>query len=256
VEPDPIESSPVDPSPVEPFVEEAPKPQREPFWGYVDLFMVLGLILFGIAGITVITGLIVGADPNLRSDLSPLVLPTTVAAYVVVYLALKLVLGSRYGQPVFRSLGWRRTRFSLTISAGGGALLGLSLSLLGTALHTPKVKSPFENLGSTPLSFALLASMAIVLAPVFEELFFRGFLQPLFSRTLGTAAGILITATLFGGLHAPEYSWAWQYAFCVSLAGVVFGYVRYRTNSIIPCTVMHGCFNALSVVALAVEKWK
>jgi membrane protease YdiL (CAAX protease family) len=252
VEPDHLESLPA-----ESLTEALPaQPQREPFWSYIDLVLVLGLIFFGIAAITVITGLIVGADANLRSDLSPLVLPTTVAAYAVIYLALKLVLGSRYGQPVFRSLGWRRSSFNLVVAAGGGALLGLSLSLLGTALNTPKVKSPFENLGATPFSFALLALTAIVLAPVFEELFFRGFLQPLLSRTLGAVAGILITAALFGGLHAPEYSWAWQYAFCVSLAGIVFGYLRYRTNSIIPCTIMHGCFNALSVAALAVEKWK
>lgn len=252
MEPDPLESLPVEPPPIE---IQPPRPQREPFWDYVDVALVLGLIVFGIVVITAITALAV-AGSHLTGDITYLVLPTTIAVYGVVYLALKLVLGSRYGRPVFSSLGWRRAHFSLAIAAGGGALLGFSLSLLGTALHTPKVKSPFENLGATPLSFVLLALMAVILAPIFEELFFRGFLQPLFSRTFGAAAGILITAALFGGLHAPEYSWAWQYAFCVSLAGVVFGYLRYRTNSIIPCTVMHGCFNALSVIALAIQKWK
>jgi membrane protease YdiL (CAAX protease family) len=222
----------------------------------VDLALVLGLVFFGLIVITAVTALIVARNSHLSDDLTYLAVPTTVAAYAVVYFALKLVLGSRYGRPVFRSLGWRRSNFSLGVAAGGGALLGFSLSLLGVALRTPKVKSPFENLGSTPLSFILLAVMAVILAPIFEELFFRGFLQPLLSRTFGAIAGILITAVLFGGLHAPEYSWAWQYAFCVSLAGVVFGYLRYRTNSIIPCTVMHGCFNALSVVALAIQKWK
>jgi hypothetical protein len=252
VEPDPLESLPLEAPPdIQP-----PRPQREPFWDYVDLALVLGLTVFGFVIIAAITALLMGANHHLSSDLTFLVLSTTVATYLVVYLALKLVLGSRYGRPVFHSLGWRRANFSLGIAAGGGALLGFSLSLLGTALHTPKVKSPFENLGATPLSFILLALMAVILAPIFEELFFRGFLQPLLSRTFGVVAGILITAALFGGLHAPEYSWAWQYAFCVSLAGVVFGYLRYRTNSIIPCTVMHGCFNALSVIALAIQKWK
>lgn len=252
MEHDPLESLPVEPPPdIQPL-----RPQREPFWDYIDLALVLGLIVFGLAIITAITALIMTDEKPVSVDLTVLVLPTTVATYAVVYLALKLVLGSRYGRPVFRSLGWRRSSFSLGIAAGGGALLGFSLSLLGSALHTPKVKSPFENLGATPLSFVLLALMAVILAPIFEELFFRGFLQPLLSRTFGAIAGILITAALFGGLHAPEYSWAWQYAFCVSLAGVVFGYLRYRTNSIIPCTVMHGCFNALSVIALAIQKWK
>ena len=36
-------------------------------------------------------------------------------------------------------------------------------------------------------------------------------------------AGILLTASTFGCLHGPEYSWAWQYVVAVSLAGVVFG---------------------------------
>lgn len=251
MEPDPLESLPVEPAPdIQP-----PRPQREPFWDYVDLALVLGLIVFGVFVIMAISLLMTGGKP-LNGDLTLLAVSTTVATYAVVYFALKLVLGSRYGQPVFQSLGWRRSNFSLGIAAGGGALLGFSLSLLGTALRTPKVKSPFENLGETPVSFAFLAFLAVILAPIFEELFFRGFLQPLLSRTFGAIAGILITAALFGGLHAPEYSWAWQYAFCVSLAGVVFGYLRYRTNSIVPCTVMHGCFNALSVIALAIQKWR
>ena len=251
MEPDPLESLPVEPAPdIQP-----PRPQREPFWDYVDLALVLGLIVFGVFVIMAISLLMTGGKP-LNGDLTLLAVSTTVATYAVVYFALKLVLGSRYGQPVFQSLGWRRSNFSLGIAAGGGTLLGFSLSLLGTALRTPKVKSPFENLGETPVSFAFLAFLAVILAPIFEELFFRGFLQPLLSRTFGAIAGILITAALFGGLHAPEYSWAWQYAFCVSLAGVVFGYLRYRTNSIVPCTVMHGCFNALSVIALAIQKWR
>ncbi len=252
MEPDYTESSPVEP------VNEIPppKPPREPFWDYVDLVLVLGLVLVGLVIISIIAGLIVAADPRLQSNLAPLILPTNIAAYAVIYYALKLVLGSRYGRPVFRSLGWRPGHINLIAVAGGGVVLAIALSLLGTLLRTPKVKSPFENLGATPLSFGLLAFMAIILAPIFEELFFRGFLQPLLSRTWGAAAGILVTAALFGAMHAPEYSWAWQYAFCVALAGVVFGYLRYRTNSLIPCTVMHGCFNAVSVIALAVTKWK
>jgi uncharacterized protein len=96
--------------------------------------------------------------------------------------------------------------------------------------------------------------IAIVFAPVFEELFFRGFVQPLLSRTLGTLAGIVITALLFGALHGFEYSWVWQYTVFISLVGIVLGFVRARTGSTIPSTVMHGFFNAVSVVALAFGK--
>ena len=85
-------------------------------------------------------------------------------------------------------------------------------------------------------------------------MFFRGFIQPLLSRSLGTVAGILLTACLFGALHGFEYQWVWQYALFITAAGVVFGWLRARTNSIIPSTIMHGCFNAVSVIALAFGK--
>jgi membrane protease YdiL (CAAX protease family) len=101
----------------------------------------------------------------------------------------------------------------------------------------------------------LLAVTAIVAAPLIEEMMFRGFLQPLFSRTVGVTLGILITSILFGGLHAFEYQFAWQYVAAIGAVGVALGILRVKTNSILPGTVMHGCFNAVSVVGLIATKF-
>ncbi|MBV9499598.1 MAG: CPBP family intramembrane metalloprotease [Acidobacteriaceae bacterium] len=252
MEPDPIDTPPA----LEPAIEIVPvQPAREPFWGYSDLGLVLLLVAFGLLVLIVIDGAIEFADPRLRVDYTPLVLPTNMAAYLVVYLALKLVLGSRYGKPVFSSLGWKRTRLNLLLVGAGGVALAFALSALASLLHTPKVETPFEALTNTPFSFAFLTITAVLIAPLFEELFFRGFIQPLLCRSLGIVAGIGVTAALFGALHAPEYSDKWQYAFTVLLAGVAFGVMRQWTKSIIPGTVMHGCFNAVSVVALAIDKF-
>jgi uncharacterized protein len=75
----------------------------------------------------------------------------------------------------------------------------------------------------------------------------------LLSRSLGTFVGVGITAVIFGALHGPEYGYAWQYAVCISLAGAAFGWVRARTNSIIPGTIMHGAFNLAAVIAMAAK---
>ena len=53
----------------------------------------------------------------------------------------------------------------------------------------------------------------------------------------------------------PEYQDAWQYVVGVTLVGVALGAVRAKTDSIIPGTVMHGCFNAVSVVGLVATKY-
>ncbi len=231
-----------------------PAPERVPFWGYTDLCLVLGLVFGFSVVVVVMVGLLAIPYPSLRTDQTPLALPVQVAFYGCLYLSFRMVLGLRYHRPVLTSLGWRRPQINLAWMAGGGLVLAFVLSALGELFKTPKIALPFDKLTNTPASFAFFAIVAVVLAPFFEELFFRGFIQPLLSRTFGTVAGILITAALFGALHGFEYSWVWQYALFISLAGAVFGWLRARTNSIVPSTVMHGCFNAVSVVALAFGK--
>jgi membrane protease YdiL (CAAX protease family) len=242
-------------TPVEPVLEPPPpRPEREPFWGYDDLAIVLGLLFASIVVIVLGAGLFAVFNPKVRDDPTPLLLPTQVLLYGFIYLCFRLVLGIRYGRPVFRSLGWRRSNFNLGVAAVGGAVLAFGVAGLAALLHTPKVPSPIDKLASSPVSLALFGVMAVTIAPLFEELFFRGFIQPLLSRTFGVIAGVLLTAALFGALHAPEYSWAWQYAAAVSVAGAIFGWIRARTNSIIPSTIMHGCYNLVFVIALAVTK--
>jgi len=225
----------------------------EPFWGYIDVALVIGLtfaFLVGAAFVFMLSG-----HGVLRADSNPLmIIGSNVALYAFLYIALWLVLGLRYGQPVLSSLGWRRSRFPLWVAAGGGAVLAFGIAGLAALLHTPKVDSPLDKLLSSRVSLVIFGAMAVTVAPLFEELLFRGFIQPLLSRTFGVIAGILLTAIIFGSLHGPEYGWAWQYVAAVSLVGVVLGWVRAHAKSIIPSTVMHACYNAMFVVALAVTK--
>jgi uncharacterized protein len=244
----------MDISPIEPVLEVAPPRQREPFWGYTDLLLVVGLMAVSIALLLLGAGLFIALYPGLRNDPTPLALPVQVAFYIFIYLALYLTFRTRYGKPVLTSLGWRRTPLNLGIAALGGAVLALGISLLASVLHTPEVPTPLDQFLKSPINLALFGVLAVTLAPLFEELFFRGFLQPLLSRTFGVLTGILITSFVFGLLHAPEYAWAWQYVVAVSLAGIVFGWVRARMNSIVPSTVMHACYNTVFVIALIVSK--
>src|SRR5581483_1910101 len=120
----------------------------------------------------------------------------------------KFVFATRYARPVLSSLGWRMTSgATLVYAVLGGIALPFAITGIGNLLHTPKISTPMDQIpNSLPL-----ALMAITLAPFFEELFFRGFLQPLLTRTFGLVLGVLLTAALFGGLHAVEYSFVWQY---------------------------------------------
>jgi CAAX protease family protein len=245
-------------SPPETVLEASPlfaisePPAREPFWGYSDLAVVMGLLFASIVLLLVVAGLFISAKPDLKTD--PVFLLTTqFGLYIFVYLCFWVTFKTRYDRPVFSSLGWRPSTFSPIWAVICGVALAILLSLVGSLIQTPKVKSPLDDLTATPGMLALFGLMAVTVAPLFEEMFFRGFVQPLLSRSLGMVAGIGITAAIFGALHAPEYAYAWQYAVCIALAGAAFGWVRAHTNSIIPGTIMHGAFNLASVIAMATK---
>lgn len=247
MQPESTEISPQIEPPLPPVV-------REPFWGYTDLLIFVGLLVASVAMIVVAVGFLVAIRPKLQTDQTPLLLPTQFALYGFIYLCFYAVFRSRYGRPVLPSLGWRHSKFNLWVAGIGGVVLAFAVSGIASLLHTPKVDSPIDKLAANPVSLAIFGVMAVTIAPLFEELLFRGFIQPLLARTFGIVVGIVLTAAVFGSLHGPEYSFAWQYVVAITLVGIVLGWIRARADSIVPSTVMHGCYNAIFVIALAVTK--
>jgi len=227
-----------------PLFEPPPERVRVPFWGYVDLLQ-----------LTTLTFLVMLGASAVAYYFPKLILIIQLVAYALIYFCFLAVFKMKYDRDVFNSLGWRRTGFSLLAAGLGGVLLAFGLSVVASLIHTPKVKTPFDDLVNNPFSFALLSVIAVFFAPLSEEMFFRGFCQPLLSRTLGVILGVLVTALLFGSLHGSEYQWAWQYVAAITTVGIALGIVRAKSDSIIPGTVMHGCFNAVSVVGLLATKY-
>jgi membrane protease YdiL (CAAX protease family) len=230
--------------------------RREPFWDYVDLLMVIGI---GFAFMVVFCFpmvFLLKPEAGVPRNLVAIAAALQTGLYLAVYLSIKAAFIFRHGvKSVFRSLGWRSTTFSLSLAAVGGVALAFVVSGIAALLHTPQVESPIEQFTKSPGAIIFIAALAITAAPIFEELFFRGLLQPLLSKSFGSAIGILLTAILFGALHLPEYSQVWQYGVAIIIVGIVLGYVRARSGSLIPSTIMHGCFNAVSVVALVLSKY-
>jgi membrane protease YdiL (CAAX protease family) len=89
-----------------------------------------------------------------------------------------------------------------------------------------------------------LTLLAVVVAPVGEELFFRGLFQPVLKRLIGPWGSIGITSFLFAFAHghAPTLLPLW-------MLGLILGVLYETTGSIVPGIMLHGLFN-LSTVTL------
>jgi membrane protease YdiL (CAAX protease family) len=95
-----------------------------------------------------------------------------------------------------------------------------------------------------------MAIFGIGIAPVCEELAFRGFLQPLLVRTFGVLPGILLASIPFGLLHYSEFGNSWRHAVLIAMAGASFGWMRQATGSTKAAALMHASYNALIFAAV------
>jgi membrane protease YdiL (CAAX protease family) len=229
--------------------------ERRPVWGYIDLVIFFGIACAGVFAVICVLLVMITLIPSLEPSRELAALPAQLLLYLFLYVALWLIITVKYNRPLWPSLGFTPSRLASWKAFLGGCLLSFTIGLLGTALQTPHIKSPFDRFMRSPGWVVLFGVFAVLLGPIFEEIVFRGFIQPLLSRDLGPIAGILITAVAFGLLHGPEYSGAWQFVVLVTAAGACFGWVRAWTRSLIPAIVMHAGFNAVFFIAALTQNY-
>ena len=239
--------------PLELVPEPAPEPERYPFWNYIDVLVFAELaipcILLGV-------GVVKGAFWVLH--LHPAVktwelLLEQFAGYAPLFGALFAILRLQYGRPFWQSLAWIHARMPLIGIVLAGAAAVVAVSLLASAIQTPNTSNPMMELLKDRTSIILIAIFGVTVGPLCEELAFRGFLQPLLVRSLGTIPGILAAAVPFGLLHFQEYGNSWKHVLLISLAGAAFGWMRHATGSTRAATIMHGVYNALFFVAFIAQ---
>jgi len=97
---------------------------------------------------------------------------------------------------------------------------------------------------STVWKSAIVAS-AVILAPLFEEVFFRGLMQSLLRSLIRSPwAAIVVTSALFAGVHWP-YVKDMPALFALAIA---LGYNYERCGRLGPSILMHALFNAFNIV--------
>ncbi len=98
--------------------------------------------------------------------------------------------------------------------------------------------------GLTALAFVVLVA---VVAPIGEEVFFRGFVFNALRHRLSFVSAVWISAVLFALLHASVKNFL-----PILVIGVLLARLYARTGSLWSSVVMHGTFNFLSAVTAMV----
>ncbi|MCU0677294.1 MAG: CPBP family intramembrane metalloprotease [Myxococcota bacterium] len=174
-----------------------------------------------------------------------------------VYALLPTSRPGRRGQPPTSRPGRRGqppTSSVVVIFAGlAGLALQLPLAEIGNLVHAligrdlahARAVHDLLRVDSAWDGFALTLAL-VVIAPITEELLFRGVLLRGLVRSYGERVGLFVCAVLFGLLHGRPAE-----ALVAFVAGLVLGALRLRTRSVLPCIALHVGVNALPVLVPA-----
>jgi hypothetical protein len=136
------------------------------------------------------------------------------------------------------------------LAGGAGLAVAVTLAL---SVRPDSQKFPLEQLFNSRSAAYAIGAFAISLAPVVEELVFRGLLFAVFERAAGMSFAVVTTGVLFAALHVPEYWHAWHHIILILAVGMVFSFARGATGSLTPSIFLHIGYNFLIVSGLFVS---
>lgn len=110
------------------------------------------------------------------------------------------------------------------------------------------LKSTFAN----PVYFSLATLSIILLAPLIEEILFRGFLQSFIRQHLGPKQAILVTAVCFSLFHYASGQSLGNISIIIPLfvLALFLGFLYEKRGSILAPMALHASFNTISVINL------
>lgn len=241
------------------FDPSLPEDLRAP-WGWLDLLVFLIVGFFGLFAVIACVAIVAVAAFHVPLDTLKAKTMTDALAMVSivsqgiwsagVLLFFYIMVRYHTSAPFWRTIGWRglgnarNTLGSALGFAGTGAILAVCVSLLGKVLGG-KEGLPIEEMFRSRQTVILLMAFGILVAPLVEETMFRGFLYPLFARTFGVRAGVVVTGTLFGLMHAAQLWGGWGQIGLLIVVGIIFTYVRARTGTVAASYCVHIGYNSL-----------
>lgn len=183
-----------------------------------------------------------------------LLVESNVLWYALLFLFLYVTLAVLRDVPFWRSLGWRKLNANPT--AGSGSPWMYFFSGCGLAIFVALASYNMKNTDHLPIQEIfknrsgafLLMTMAVFVAPLVEETVFRGYLYPLFAKSLGVLPGILITGVLFGLMHGSQLGWTFRLVALLTLVGVIFTFARARTGTVLASFLLHLGYNSMIAI--------
>ena len=212
------------------------------------------------------------AITNLENDKMFLFLSVlgVIPAHLLTFLITYFVVTGRRNYPLAKTLGlsWPRSWGpvkGIVISA----VIGIALFGLGALItqYFPGEKTQLDLLIDSSYGARLVtAFLAVVTAPLVEEVVYRGILYPGIAngcaalvaplrspeeaRVIGAGAAIAVVSFLFAAVHFLQYQNNLAVIGVITLVSITLTTVRAYTGRLLPCFVVHLVFNGVQAIII------
>lgn len=226
---------------------EPPTPPTERAWPLWSGFVALAAVFF----VSNVAYAIIAGVSGVDIDDTPAWLDLTAG----LILQASLIAGALGAAALIKPLhawqfGLRPTRFwpALGWTAAAFAAFFLFTIAWATLVDRPE-QTTAEDLGARESDLALVAAgaMFVLIAPIAEEIFFRGFFYGSLRTKLSVGWAAVICGVVFGGIHVLTGPSAVP---LLIVFGIFLCLLRERTGSLYPCIGLHAFNNMLAYIAL------
>ncbi len=240
----------------EEIVEQELVPQEDKMRGFKSVCVRIGIMMIIVFVARTAASLLLAMISPAMKDMDSLLVYTidTVISFLFLYVipiaSAILLLGEKglcrriYKKPIYFSnaMGMFPAFYGLAIFVNLMTML-VSLLFKETSLNdsfNTVNELQTDNVGSA----LILLFQLVVIAPIFEEFWYRGLVLERL-KPYGNGFAIFVTAVLFGLTHGNL-----QQFFYATTLGICLGYIAITTKSIVVTTIMHAIFNSISGVLL------
>ncbi|MEN6462629.1 MAG: type II CAAX endopeptidase family protein [Syntrophomonas sp.] len=219
---------------------------KKPRWGLMEIVIVyLGIIgagiLFGMFGNALLDYMVITINiPD--NELSYFVLSFVVQFIVTVALVLLLAKGQYSNLGIRNASGRNYVKYGVM----GGIVLLIIITLSGYVVQhfrpdlQPQVYEEMLRSVKELSGFMMVFLIGVVLAPISEELFYRGMIYPVFRNYLGPFGGAIAAGAIFGLSH-----WDLWRTIPLAIGGAILCYIYEKTGSIFVSALAHGIWNGI-----------
>ncbi|MBK9004772.1 MAG: CPBP family intramembrane metalloprotease [Sphingomonadales bacterium] len=222
--------------------------------GWVVVFLLLQIV----AGVLAL-GIAIGMDESgrdamaLARDVSFIAAPTIlslVASSLVLLGLFWLHLGKENRAARIGLMRWSRLSLMQTVGLAIGLIaLGLAFNHVYANYVIPDIKvqealrKMFAALPDTPLNAVMLFVAIAGIAPLLEEILFRGLVQNALAKRLPAWGAILGASAIFGAVHMDYHAFP-----ALMAMGAVFGILYHKTGSLRVNILAHALNNAAALL--------